>query len=160
MLALLPLPAVDPWMILFSHTSGLDDDPRHCQERPWAFEVGVWKARIAHQSWRESLLRTFRLLDDRVLQHVATGSPEGCQIAAPLTTYIIPEWKVCLNSDLLDQDRDEWSQRNGHQMMPWLSPKLHLGRGIVQHHGSTLQGGHYTAYVNLGPTLEEGSTRE
>lgn len=28
--------------------------------------------------------------------------------------------------------------------------------GIVQHHGSTLQGGHYTAYVNLGRNLEEG----
>ena len=27
--------------------------------------------------------------------------------------------------------------------------------GLVQHHGSTLQGGHYTAYVNLGPSLEE-----
>eukprot|EP00434_Breviolum_minutum_P037211 symbB.v1.2.032988.t1/scaffold4035.1/size45816/4 len=29
--------------------------------------------------------------------------------------------------------------------------------GIVQHHGSTLQGGHYTAYVNLGRNLEEGN---
>lgn len=29
--------------------------------------------------------------------------------------------------------------------------------GIVQHHGSTLQGGHYTAYVNLGRSLEEGN---
>ena len=29
--------------------------------------------------------------------------------------------------------------------------------GIVQHHGSTLQGGHYTAYVNLGPSQKEAN---
>ena len=29
--------------------------------------------------------------------------------------------------------------------------------GVVQHHGSTMQGGHYTAYVNLGSSLEGDS---